>query len=87
MQVDFADKFVGGLSMWADHVAQEELIFALRPELHAVMLVLNALKDDEALVVKGAESFVLYSGKPRVRLRCTPCISRDAMESACIHLC
>lgn len=46
-------------------VAQEELIFALRPELNVVMLFLDALKDDEALVVKGAESFVLYTGYGR----------------------
>lgn len=62
LQVDFADKFVGGLSMFSGHVAQEELIFALRPELNVVMLFLDALEDDEALVVKGAESFVLYTG-------------------------
>mgnify|MGYP005790916665 CR=1 FL=1 len=61
-QVDFADMYVGGLSMWAGHVAQEELIFALRPELHVIMLFREALRDDEAVVVKGAESFVLYSG-------------------------
>ncbi|CDJ48346.1 non-transmembrane antigen, putative [Eimeria brunetti] len=62
LQVDFADMYVGGLSMWAGHVAQEELIFAQRPELHVIMLFQQALKDDEAVVVKGAESFVLYSG-------------------------
>ncbi|CDJ35036.1 LOW QUALITY PROTEIN: non-transmembrane antigen, putative [Eimeria mitis] len=62
LQVDFADMYVGGLSMWAGHVAQEELIFALRPELLVIMLFEQALKDDEAVVVKGAESFVLYSG-------------------------
>ena len=54
--------YVGGLSMWEGHVAQEELIFALRPELHVIMLFMSAMKDDEAVVVKGAESFVLYSG-------------------------
>ncbi|CDI81786.1 non-transmembrane antigen, putative [Eimeria praecox] len=62
LHVDFADMFVGGLSMWGGHVAQEELIFALRPELSVIMLFVQALKDDEAVVVKGAESFVLYSG-------------------------
>ncbi|KAL8431282.1 hypothetical protein ACSSS7_005367 [Eimeria intestinalis] len=54
--------FRGGLSVFSDHVAQEELFFAIRPELLVVMLFLQTLADDEALVVKGAESFVLYSG-------------------------
>ncbi|KAL8270548.1 hypothetical protein Esti_005519 [Eimeria stiedai] len=62
LQVDFADRFVGGLSVFAGHVAQEELFFAVRPELLVVMLFVQTLDDDEALVVKGAESFVLYSG-------------------------
>ncbi|KAL8446689.1 hypothetical protein Emag_004637 [Eimeria magna] len=62
LQVDFADRFVGGLSVFAGHVAQEELFFAVRPELLVVMLFLQTLADDEALVVKGAESFVLYTG-------------------------
>ena len=48
--------------MFRDHVAQEELLFTLRPEMLAVMLITAALKDHEAIVIKGAESFVLYTG-------------------------
>ena len=65
--MDFADSYVGGLALFGDHVAQEELIFAIRPELLVMLLFVTKLRSDEAVVVKGAESFVLNSGERKKR--------------------
>lgn len=51
--------------MQRDDVAQEELLFHLRPELLAVMLITRALNDDEAIVIKGAETFSSHTGGRR----------------------
>ncbi|PHJ21476.1 poly(adp-ribose) glycohydrolase [Cystoisospora suis] len=62
LQVDFADRYLGGLSMFSDHIAQEELLFVVYPELHVVMLFSDVMKTTEAVVIKGVERFVFFEG-------------------------
>lgn len=61
-QVDFADQYLGGLSMFGGHIAQEELLFIVYPELHVVMLFSDVMKTSEAVVIKGVERFVFFEG-------------------------
>ncbi|KAL7671566.1 hypothetical protein ACOME3_006460 [Neoechinorhynchus agilis] len=56
LQVDFADEYVGGESLRYD-MAQEEVIFCLRPELLVSMLFTTRLQDREALQMTGARIF------------------------------
>ncbi|CBZ52188.1 hypothetical protein NCLIV_019770 [Neospora caninum Liverpool] len=62
LQVDFADQYLGGLSMFENHIAQEELIFITYPEMLPVMLFSDIMKANEAVIVKGVERFVFSRG-------------------------
>ncbi|RQX72891.1 poly(ADP-ribose) glycohydrolase [Toxoplasma gondii CAST] len=62
LQVDFADRYLGGLSMFEGYIAQEELIFIIYPEMLCVMLFSDIMKPNEAVVVKGVERFVFSQG-------------------------
>ncbi|XP_014219964.1 poly(ADP-ribose) glycohydrolase-like [Copidosoma floridanum] len=61
LQVDFANKFVGG-GVLRYGCVQEEIRFVLCPELMVTMLVTESLDDTEALVIKGVERYSLYEG-------------------------
>ena len=61
LQVDFANKFVGG-GVLRSGMGQEEVRFITWPELMASRLLTEALGDQEALVVTGAEQFSLHTG-------------------------
>ncbi|XP_063987443.1 poly(ADP-ribose) glycohydrolase-like [Diachasmimorpha longicaudata] len=61
LQVDFANKYVGGgVLNWG--CVQEEIRFVICPELMVTMLVTEALDDTEALIVTGIERYSRYEG-------------------------
>ncbi|PFH36039.1 poly(ADP-ribose) glycohydrolase [Besnoitia besnoiti] len=62
LQVDFADQYLGGLSMFKGDIAQEEFLFITYPELLPVMLLSDIMRANEAVVMKGAERFVFSDG-------------------------
>lgn len=56
LQVDFANKFVGG-GVLSRGCVQEEIRFVICPELLVTMLVAEELDDTEALIVCGVERY------------------------------
>lgn len=61
LEVDFADEYIGGLSL-TDGCLQEEIRFMINPELIAAMLFLPAMSANEAIEIVGAERFSNYKG-------------------------
>ncbi|GMH29695.1 hypothetical protein Nepgr_031538 [Nepenthes gracilis] len=61
LEVDFANKYLGGGALWKGCV-QEEIRFMINPELIAGMLFLPSMSDNEAIEIVGAERFSNYSG-------------------------
>lgn len=61
LQVDFANKYVGGGVLGLGCV-QEEIRFVICPELMVTMLVTEELDDTEALIVSGIERYSKYEG-------------------------
>ncbi|ESW29058.1 hypothetical protein PHAVU_002G039900 [Phaseolus vulgaris] len=61
VEVDFADQYLGGLTLgWG--CVQEEIRFLICPELIVGMLFLPAMADNEAIEVVGVERFSSYKG-------------------------
>ncbi|KAK3444344.1 hypothetical protein EUGRSUZ_A00416 [Eucalyptus grandis] len=61
LQVDFANKYIGGGALnWG--CVQEEILFMINPELIVSMLFLPALADNEAIEIVGTERFSNYTG-------------------------
>ncbi|XP_067286506.1 poly(ADP-ribose) glycohydrolase isoform X2 [Pseudorasbora parva] len=61
LQVDFANRFVGG-GVTGSGLVQEEIRFLINPELIAARLFTEALEDNECLIITGTEQFSRYSG-------------------------
>ncbi|KAL6050958.1 poly(ADP-ribose) glycohydrolase [Balamuthia mandrillaris] len=61
LQADFANRFLGG-GVLHQGCVQEEIRFTTNPELIAGMLLCEAMQDNEAIVMKGAEQYSEYSG-------------------------
>ena len=61
LQVDFANAFLGG-GVLSGGCVQEEIRFAICPELIAGMIVSPPMTDREAIVMRGAEQFSTTSG-------------------------
>ncbi|OVA18990.1 Poly(ADP-ribose) glycohydrolase [Macleaya cordata] len=61
LEVDFANKYIGGGSLSRGCV-QEEIRFMINPELVVGMLFLPSMEDNEAIEIVGAERFSNYSG-------------------------
>ena len=61
IQVDFANKFLGG-GVLDSGCVQEEIRFAISPELVASMLFTERLLDHEAMIMMGAEQYSEYTG-------------------------
>lgn len=61
LQVDFANKIIGG-GVLGQGCVQEEIRFVICPELLITRLFTEMLRPDEALFIIGAEQFSLYSG-------------------------
>jgi poly(ADP-ribose) glycohydrolase len=64
LQVDFANKRVGG-GILGRGCVQEEIRFAICPELIVSKLFTEHLHDNECLVITGAERFCKYTGYAR----------------------
>jgi poly(ADP-ribose) glycohydrolase len=64
LQVDFANRFIGGGTLGYGNV-QEELMFAVSPELIASMAFTEEMDDNEAIVMVGAEHISLFTGYER----------------------
>lgn len=61
LEVDFANKYIGGGALHRGCL-QEEIRFMINPELIAGMLFLPSMADNEAIEVVGAERFCDYKG-------------------------
>ncbi|PIA25111.1 hypothetical protein AQUCO_12500020v1 [Aquilegia coerulea] len=61
LEVDFANKYIGGGALSRGCV-QEEIRFMINPELIAGMLFLPSMSDNEAIEIVGAERFSNYTG-------------------------
>ncbi|XVF24980.1 hypothetical protein REPUB_Repub13aG0174000 [Reevesia pubescens] len=61
LEVDFANKYLGGGALHRGCV-QEEIHFMINPELIAGMLFLPPMEDNEAIEIVGAERFSDYMG-------------------------
>lgn len=60
-RIDFANEWIGGGVLSGGNV-QEELYFAIHPELQLTMLFCQVMLSNEAIVVKGAERVTDYIG-------------------------
>ena len=58
LQVDFADRFVGGRVL-GDGCVQEEIRFAIHPELYVSLLFTPQLLENECLIVQGQYPILL----------------------------
>ena len=61
LQVDFANKYIGGGAMESGCV-QEEICFMVHPELMVSILMSDVMKKNEAIVMVGAERFTQHDG-------------------------
>ncbi|KAL1221180.1 Poly(ADP-ribose) glycohydrolase 1 [Cardamine amara subsp. amara] len=61
LEVDFANKYLGGGSLSRGCV-QEEIRFMINPELIAGMLFLPRMDDNEAIEIVGVERYSCYTG-------------------------
>ncbi|RZC47964.1 hypothetical protein C5167_040917 [Papaver somniferum] len=61
LEVDFANKYIGGGAIGRGCV-QEEIRFMINPELIAGMLFLPCMDDNEAIEIVGVERFSTYTG-------------------------
>ncbi|KAI3997539.1 hypothetical protein MKX01_029370 [Papaver californicum] len=61
LEVDFANKYIGGGAIGRGCV-QEEIRFMINPELIVGMLFLPCMDDNEAIEIVGAERFSIYTG-------------------------
>nr|XP_057920856.1 poly(ADP-ribose) glycohydrolase isoform X1 [Doryrhamphus excisus] len=61
LQVDFANRFVGG-GVTGNGLVQEEIRFIINPELIVSRLFTEALEHNECLIITGAEQYSKYSG-------------------------
>ena len=64
MQVDFANKFVGG-GVLDEGCVQEEIRFLICPELIVSRLITEELDTNESLLITGCERFSNYTGYGR----------------------
>ena len=61
LQADFANRFIGG-GVLRSGLVQEEIRFTICPELIASLVFTEALEDQEAVLITGAEQFCSYTG-------------------------
>ncbi|XP_061788140.1 poly(ADP-ribose) glycohydrolase-like [Nerophis lumbriciformis] len=61
LQVDFANKYVGG-GVTSSGLVQEEIRFLINPELIVSRLFTEALDHDECLIITGTQQYSKYSG-------------------------
>ena len=61
VQVDFANKFIGGGTL-RNGTVQEEILFSINPETLPSMLMFESFNDNEVGVLKGCQRFANYQG-------------------------
>lgn len=61
LQVDFANKYLGG-GVLGQGCVQEEILFMIYPELMCARLFTEVLLDNECMLMLGCERFNYYSG-------------------------
>lgn len=61
LQVDFANRFVGG-GVTGHGLVQEEIRFVINPELIVSRLFTEVLESNECLIITGTEQYSKYSG-------------------------
>ncbi|XP_070296667.1 poly(ADP-ribose) glycohydrolase [Salvelinus sp. IW2-2015] len=61
LQVDFANRFVGG-GVTGSGLVQEEIRFLINPELIVSRLFTDALLQNECLIITGTEQYSTYTG-------------------------
>ncbi|KAL7372068.1 hypothetical protein ABVT39_009539 [Epinephelus coioides] len=61
LQVDFANRYVGG-GVTSSGLVQEEIRFLINPELIASRLFTEALDDNECLIITGTQQYSKYTG-------------------------
>ncbi|KAI8607887.1 hypothetical protein BC830DRAFT_1174897 [Chytriomyces sp. MP71] len=61
LQVDFANKLIGG-GVLEQGAVQEEILFTIFPELLASLFFCEEMKDNECIFISGPERFSTYSG-------------------------
>lgn len=61
LQVDFANKFVGG-GVTSSGLVQEEIRFLINPELIVSRLFTEVLDDNDCLIITGTQQYSEYSG-------------------------
>ncbi|KAL9650023.1 hypothetical protein ABK040_003141 [Willaertia magna] len=61
LQIDFANKFIGGASISFGCV-QEEIEFSICPELNVTRLFCEEMDNNESITIIGAEQFSKYKG-------------------------
>ncbi|XP_051897595.1 poly(ADP-ribose) glycohydrolase isoform X2 [Pristis pectinata] len=82
LQVDFANRFVGG-GVTRGGLVQEEIRFLINPELIVSRLFTEALDHNECLIITGAEQYSIYEGYAdtyRWVGSCNDLIPRDAWQ-------
>ncbi|XP_061546928.1 poly(ADP-ribose) glycohydrolase isoform X1 [Phycodurus eques] len=95
LQVDFANRFVGG-GVTGHGLVQEEIRFIINPELIVSRLFTEALEHNECLIITGAEQYSRYSGyaetykwdecykdetpRDNWQRRCTEIVAIDALK-------
>ncbi|KAI2658189.1 Poly(ADP-ribose) glycohydrolase [Labeo rohita] len=78
LQVDFANRFVGG-GVTGSGLVQEEIRFLINPELIAARLFTEALDDNECLIITGRQTH-----KDTLRFLwclCSDCADKDALAA------
>ncbi|XP_075874601.1 poly(ADP-ribose) glycohydrolase [Nelusetta ayraudi] len=95
LQVDFANRFVGG-GVTGNGLVQEEIRFVINPELIVSRLFTEALEHNECLIITGTEQYSKYSGyaesyiwkeshkdetpRDEWQRRCTEIVAIDALK-------
>ncbi|KAL3982892.1 Poly (ADP-ribose) glycohydrolase (PARG) family protein [Acanthocheilonema viteae] len=89
LQVDFANKYIGG-GVLSNGCVQEEIRFLICPEMIVSMILCERMHHNEAIVICGAERFSDYSGygssfcwRPMVKADSFP---RDRFNRLCCEL-
>lgn len=95
LQVDFANRFVGG-GVTSSGLVQEEIRFLINPELIVSRLFTEALGHEECLIITGTQQYSKYSGYAQTykwidthqdtiprdawQRRCTEIVAIDALQ-------
>ncbi len=61
LQVDFANQYIGG-GVLNDGSVQEEIRFCISPELIIGRIFMEAMTDDEAIIITGSQIYSEYTG-------------------------